>query len=137
MQDVKTVSIITKRKLVLHAIVPSLNSKLQTLTPLDILFKSDAALVADTKPVSPAVYTQRVGNRFLPASQISCCVWYGMPSHSVNIWSETGDSANSRRCLSLLSLESDQLLVRVREPSNTKVCRTSYLDILLRKTVFK
>lgn len=97
----------------LHAIAPSLNSKLQTLTPLDILFKSDASLVADTKPASPTVYTQRVGNRLLLASQISCCVWHGMPSHSVNIWSETGDSANSRRCLSLLCLEVDQLLDRV------------------------
>jgi len=85
MQDVKTVSIITRRKLVLHAIAPSLNSKLQTLTTPDVLFKSDAALVAGTKPVSPTVYTQRVGKRFLPASQISCCVWYGVPSHSVNI----------------------------------------------------
>ena len=113
MQDVKTFSIITKRKLVLHAIAPSLNSKLHTLTPPAILFKSDASLVADAKPVSPRVYTQRVGNRFPPASQISCCVWYGMPSHSVNIWSETGDSANSRRCLSLLCLEADQLLVRM------------------------
>lgn len=112
MQDVKTVSIITKRKLVLHATAPSLNSKLQIVTPSDILFKCDAALVADTKPVSPTVYTQRAGNRFLPASQISCCVWHGMPSHSVNIWTETGDSANSRRCLSLLCLEADQLLVR-------------------------
>jgi len=98
---------------VLHAIAPSLNSKLHTLTPPAILFKSDASLVADAKPVSPRVYTQRVGNRFPPASQISCCVWYGMPSHSVNIWSETGDSANSRRCLSLLCLEADQLLVRM------------------------
>jgi len=70
---------------VLHAIAPSLNSKLQTLTTPDVLFKSDAALVAGTKPVSPTVYTQRVGKRFLPASQISCCVWYGVPSHSVNI----------------------------------------------------
>jgi hypothetical protein len=107
MQDVKTVSIITERKLVLHATAPSLNSKLQILTPPDILFKCDAALVADTKPVSPTVYTQRVGNRFPPASQISCCVWYGMPSHSVNIWSETGDSANSRRRESLQRLEAD------------------------------
>jgi hypothetical protein len=68
-----------------NATASSLNSKLQAPTSPAVLFKTDVTLVSDTEPVNHTAYTQSARNRFLPAPQISCCVWYWVPSHSVNI----------------------------------------------------
>jgi len=43
-QDVKIINIISKRKLVLNATVPSLSCMLQALTPPTMLFEAHTAL---------------------------------------------------------------------------------------------
>jgi hypothetical protein len=97
----KNINIMRKRKLVLMRLLPVLAVSCRLELPHPSYLRVTEPLLGVTKLVNPPTSTQRVENCFIPASQISCRVWYGVPSHNVNICSESGDSANSR-CLSLL-----------------------------------